>query len=439
MKMKKITAFIVAILSILTIASYAPMAKVSAASDVEFVQGYNTYSVEYVIGKFVNSDVEADGYAYKVQGAAEYGEVIKAAHTFKGSVENVYEIEIYNGETAIEASAWKNSDHTFKLVKDTSKASLRYDVTNEKLAAYQDSILKIDGENQTGKLAGKELGDSFTYPDLTDLLVSDYFDYNALKSNLTLYYCKPTSSTFSSTTSKSFTLDQVGTYSYYVVAKDPTGTALTVDTNELERKVGDKGDGWYDESNQLIVPIFSFHFATVKAPEITISNKVEEGYIGLTYLDASEYITIVANNESVKYELYYSATDLTAQATEWTSEGVELLTQEGSLAVNVTENEDIDFSTSSLEFTPDKAGYYYVLVTVADKYGEASAVTYAIEVNSGFSQVKLDTDFGKILSENLLSVILFGVALLCLIGIIVLIFVKPKEEKEEVEVTVSKK
>ena len=438
MKMKKITAFIVAILSVLTVASYAPVAKVSAApTDVKFVHSFTSYSVDYVISKFVKDEVEADGYAYRVQGEAEYGEKITASHTFKGDVSKIYDIEIYNGENAIAASDWKDGiAHTFTLVKETEESSIYYTFENKTRAEYE---LSINGDE--GKLAGKKLGDSFTYPDLTDILVSDYFEYATLKSNLTLYYCRPTSKSFTSTTSKSFTLSEVGTYSFYVVAKDPTGTAFTVDTEKCVREVGAEGDGWYlkDDVNgtsTLVAPIFSFDFAVVKAPEITIDSKVEQGYIGLTYQDAKEYITIVANNESVKYELYYSATDLSTQSgNEWASEGVEVLTTSES-AENVSEDKEIAFNNSTLNFTPIKKGFYYVVVTVADKYGEASAVTYAIEVASEFTEVKYDTQF---LKHNWVSIMFLGIALLSLIGIILLIFVKPKEEKEEEVTVVAKK
>ena len=97
---------------------------------------------------------------------------------------------------------------------------------------------------------------------------------------------------------------------------------------------------------------------------------------------------------------------------------------------------EIAFNNSTLNFTTTKKGFYYVVVTVADKYGEASAVTYAIEVASEFTEVKYDTQF---LKHNWVSIMFLGIALLSLIGIILLIFVKPKEEKEEEVTVVAKK
>ena len=445
MKMKKITAFIVAILSILTIASYAPVAKVSAANNdgVKFVHGYSAYSLEFVLGKYLTEEtLKAEnvnyGYAYKT-GSEEFCDVITSAHVFSGSVDATYDIEIYTLGKDDEGNATKDAlttgwidgvEHSFTLITKTTEADLYYSVTAEALDKYKAAIRSVDDEGkETGKLAGKTFGDSFTIPELNDILVSNYFDYAALKSNLTLYYCKPNSSSFSSTSSKSFTLDQIGVYSFYVLAKDPTGTAMTLDTEALERKA----DGWY-ENDKLIVPIFSFYFDKVTGPKITITpkKKVEEGYVGLNYQDAKSYITIVANNETVRYELWYSTSDLSI-GDEWNNISEEDLKAKG--AVNVTEDEEIAFNASSLYFTPNKTGSYYVFVTVADDFGEARAVTYAINVNSGFNKVKYDTQF---LKHNWLSIMFLGIALLSLIGIILLIFVKPKEEVEE-EVTVVEK
>ena len=423
MKMKKITAFIVAILSVLSIVSFAPVAKVNAAPTVEFVQSFNSYSLSYVTGRFTTD--EADGYKYKASDEAEYGEVITGDHVFTGDVTKTYDIVVLNGETEVITG-------TFGLIEETAEDSIYYSCDSADLAAYNDAIYKKDGETETGKLVGKKLNDSFTYPDLTDLLVSNHFDYSVLKANLTLYYCKPKSTTFASTTSKSFTLSEIGTYSFYVVAKDPCGTALTVDTEELERKVVAGVDGWYDENDKLIAPIFSFNFVVADGPEITISSKVEEGYIGLAYQDASEYITIVADNESVKYELYYSATKFN-EGDDWASAGVKTVEDN---AENVTEVEEYEFNSSSLEFMPTKAGCYYIVINVADKYGRDTAVTYAIEVNHEFTEVKYDTQFWK---YNWVSMMFLGIAVLCLIGIILLIFVKPKEEVEEEITTVAKK
>ncbi len=434
MKMKKITAFILAVLSVLTIASFAPIAKASAASTVEFVHGYNSYSLDYVVGKFHAQEADKKyGYAYKASDAAEYGDVLTSSHVFKGDIGAAYDIKIYEIGTDSNVEV---ATGTFNLIEKTEVSSLYYSLTGESRTTYQGLIYAVDGEGtETGKLAGKELGDSFTYPDLTDILISDHFDYNALKNNLTLYYCKPTSSSFSTTTSKSFTLDQVGTYSYYVLAKDPTGTAMeTIDTDVLTRKEGSLGDGWYNDSDELIVPVFSFYFANVKAPEITIDKKVEEGFIGLTYQDASDYITIVGNNEAVQYELWYSESDLSAGKDDWASTTLEVLEEAG--AVEITEDEDVAFNTSTLSFTPNKKGSYYVRVVVADDHGEDTAVTYAINVLSEFSEVKYDTQF---LKYNWVSIMFLGIALLSLIGIILLIFIKPKEEKEEEVTVVSKK
>ena len=435
MKVRKITAFIVAILSVLSIATYIPQANtVSAAANVEFVYSFNSYSVSYVTGKFTTET--ATGYKYKATDASEWSELITAAHVFKGDVSKTYEIKVFNGETEVTLS-----DNTFGLIEKTDASSLKYTFATKTAAKYQEEIDALITKDTI------KLGSTFTYPELKGILVSDHFDYDALKadSKLTLYYAKPSATTFTSTTSKSFTLSENGRYSYYVLAKDATGTAMECDTEKLVRKVANGIEGWYDTKDTddvsddlLIVPIFSFEISISKKPEITIDEIVENGFVGLEYQDAKDLINIVGENEGVRYELWYSANDLSAGVNNWALEGVDKLRATNSEAVLLEgeELEAVGFDENTLKFTPNKTGSYYVVVTAADGFGSDTAVTYAINVAGEFTTVKYNTQFWK---YNWVSMMFLGISLLCLIAIILLIFVKPKEKVEEEVTTVEKK
>ncbi|MBQ7408349.1 MAG: hypothetical protein IJW13_03660 [Clostridia bacterium] len=436
MKMRKITAFIIAAVALIATFNFVPAQEVSAApaqTNVAFVQAFDEYDNSFITSKFPVSfeDEKTYYFAYKLEGATEYSQKVEAKSgktTFECVSSDNYVIKFfYLDENEAEQDV---EEFTFSLVTATAEDSIYYDLTAINYEDYQKEINK--------KLENKELGDYFYYPELTDVLVSDNFAYTALTK--TVYYCKPKSTTFSSTTSSSFSLSDIGTYKYYVLAKDPTNTNFTIDTDELVRMVDANGnEGWYEvdendpTNNKLIVPIFSFQFETVKEPEITISES-EIGFIGLTYKDAKDSITIVAQNESVEYKLYYSASDLSAGIENWTSEGIAKVEEN---ATDITNKEEVAFNTSNLYFTPDLKGYYYVVCRAADNYGEASAVTEAIIVNREFTTVKYESQF---LKYNWLSIMFLGIAVLSFIGILVLLFVKPKEKtEEEVETTVSKK
>ena len=432
--MKKRTRFtsIAATIILFVFCLPVSLVKSNAAANVEFVYSFNSYSVSYVTGKFTTET--ATGYKYKATDASDWSELITTAHVFKGDVSKTYEIKVFNGETEVATG-------TFGLIKKTDASSLKYTFATKTAAKYQEEIDALITKDTI------KLGSTFTYPELKGILVSDHFDYDALKadSKLTLYYKKPGSTTFTSTTSKSFTLSENGRYSYYVLAKDATGTAMECDTEKLVRKVANGIEGWYDTKDTddvsddvLIVPIFSFEISISKKPEITIDEIVENGFVGLEYQDAKDLINIVRENEGVRYELWYSANDLSAGVNNWALEGVDKLRATNSEAVLLEgeELEAVGFDEITLKFTPNKTGSYYVVVTAADGFGSDTAVTYAINVAGEFTTVKYNTQFWK---YNWVSMMFLGISLLCLIAIILLIFVKPKEKVEEEVTTVEKK
>ena len=397
--MKKRTRFtsIAATIILFVFCLPVSLVKSNAAANVEFVYSFNSYSVSYVTGKFTTET--ATGYKYKATDASDWSELITTAHVFKGDVSKTYEIKVFNGETEVATG-------TFGLIKKTDASSLKYTFATKTAAKYQEEI---------DALISKEtirLGSTFTYPELRDILVSDHFDYDALKadSKLTLYYKKPGSTTFTSTTSKSFTLSENCRYSYYVLAKDATGTAMECDTEKLVRKVANGIEGWYDTKDTddvsddvLIVPIFSFEISIFKKPEIIIGEIVENGFVGLEYQDAKDLFYIVGVNETVEYGLWYSANDLSAGVKNWGSEGYDVLSAENSGAVKLEGNalDAVGFDQNTLFFTPNKIGYYYIVITAADDFGEDTAVTYAIPVLAEFkSEIIYDNGCNSLISGN---------------------------------------
>ena len=234
-----------------------------------------------------------------------------------------------------------------------------------------------------------------------------------------------------SLTDNKFKLEEVGTYSFYVLAQDPSKTSLEVDKEKHVRKTVNGIEGWYD-GDVLVAPIFTFNFDKVSEPKVTAKGTVAPGYVGLTYKNIKDYMTIVAKNEKLDYKLYYSdkSNDLTVGVANWADEGnAKLVEALGSKVVDITDDEAIGFSTSDLSFTPNKRGYYYLVVTAFDANGSDTLALAPIKVDAEVSEVKLEKQFFK---NNWVSFMFLGIAVLCLIGIILLIFVKPKEEEEEV-------
>ena len=439
MKMKKITAFIVAILSVLTVATFAPIANVGAAgtptvTSVKFVHGYDSYKFSYIVDQF---DITlADGEAVKSYKVNDEETANTGAYVFK-TLANDQVIEFFKNAEGTESLG----SFTFSVVAKDSEGKIGYSVDTDSHAKYMEEVNKFNSE---------KLGASVSYPAITDLLVSELYPADALK--LTIYTCAPNSQTFTSSTGKTIKLSELGKYSFYVLAQDPSENAIEIDSEKHERKTLNGIEGWY-EGNDLVAPIFTFECSKVDAPKVSGgSSKVLPGYVGLTYKNIKDYITIDANGEKVEYKLYYSTLEnnlyseykqsLAADATdEWASKGIAIINEalEGGKVIDVTDSKEysaIGFSTSSLSFTPDQKGCYYLVVVVKDAYGSADMALNPIMVEAEVSEVKLEKQF---LKYNWVSLMFLGIAVLCLIGIILLIFVKPKEATEEVVTEVVKK
>ncbi len=461
MKIRKITAFIVAVLSVFaTFTTLPKVTKVSAANEIVFVQGFK-YSSDYILSKlFVEQEgdeTKATGFTYASSNPATENPL--ESHTFltAGTFEYNLFHKVDNVNTLIDRTtgAGYYAATTFKVVSSAeANAEIKYTVTEDAYNAYVASVYDIltdkQPEGSTKEPNPKKLKDTIEIPYLSDELVNfTYYSYSELRkvfgtaaaNSTTLYYCAPNSNSFTSSSSRKITLSSVGTYKFYFELKDSFDNALTVDKEALTQKE----DGWYDESDNLVAPIFSFKFDNVQGPEITVEKdtaKYERGFINLTYNDLSKYRTIVANNEQVDYQLwYFESTDAANglesgyDIDEWIKTGADKL-KASQKATRVTDDEAYAFDKSTLSFVPAKAGHYYLVITVGDSYGVETVTTWGIPVHEEFTTAKYETQF---LKNNWLSFMFLGIALLSLIGIILIIFIKPKEEEEEEVNVVAKK
>ena len=92
------------------------------------------------------------------------------------------------------------------------------------------------------------------------------------------------------------------------------------------------------------------------------------------------------------------------------------------------EVKEINFN-GKLEFTPTRIGSYMIKCTASSTTSprEASANTF-ISVNAKPTPVEVPSDW---LEKNVWSVVFLGVGSLCLIGIVVLLCIKPKEQVDK--------
>ena len=265
------------------------------------------------------------------------------------------------------------------------------------------------------------LGDSYTVPSLQNLVEDDLNAYSDL--TYTVYYRTPSNAS-GSTSSLKFTVSEAGVYEFYVVFKDKNGNAMqkddfyTIDEHDSEIRVF----GIYEKA------VFTFTVEDDAPISVEAPASQGKGYLNTKYTATS--FTIKSSGNNVKYTLYYNPA---GNATEGT-DGWIVLPQLSEITEDYNEN---GFTYSDIQtlnydgtytFTPVKLGSYKIECNVtSDNQVRSATASTIINVADKPTVVKVDTHWFR---NNLWSIIFLSVGTLSLIGIIILLFIKPKEETE---------
>lgn len=343
---------------------------------------------------------------------------ITADSTVEFLREGVYTFEVYTSSQVLE--------NTFKVetkaYDSIDESSMRYVMDSAKITAVKDAI-----NAQAQKLSVK---DSFSFTDsalitaLDGVIKSDYFAYSSLTKNY--FYLAPGAESYTSTTSSSFKLSSAGTYSIYVLVKDEFKNSMT--TTDLV--IGE--NGWYaDDGNgnptgDVIVPIFTFNVEKITAPEITVATS-ESGFLNLEYYVKA--FTVSSDDYDAEYTLYYCEKEYDKDDESFANDDAYInAVKNDATTVDVTEEL---FNEDKLSFTPNKKGYYYVLIRAVDSanMGE-EAMSRSISVQREFTTVKVENEFFK---NNVISVVFLSISLVCAIALVCLICIKPKEVDVDIE------
>ena len=506
MKMGKITAFITAIVAILTTFSFltpatAAFADEGTGTQTEFLFAYNSYDSNFVFGKLAEKLDEANKADY-----ANYKYTFSYEPTGLTDEEKekygAKDIEVkVSGNELSESGSKKlvfnyQGDYT-ATIKGTPKDSESGKEAVDAVVAFK--TVSSDGLDLTpaynfGDLkalkqyaatvkktaSGVDFGDDFSFPDIKNLYTTNYYAKEDAK--LTLFYMTPSASSFSKSTvsgssSKEFELSSHGKYTFYIALANPVNDkdeAISLNDYEL------KDDGYYkddekkyylsdetfsgvvfdgegeenpditgvtvqylcDAEGNKIYPVFSFNYSGTKAPKVIKSQsegQVHNAYYGLTYTNASKLLTVESVSDSqTQYRLYFSKTELSkdklvwADAAEWSDK-----IEDGKL-YDVTDEKDFAFSQSTKNFNVAEKGYYYVTCDVSNEFGGDSAYV-VINGTKEISKISYTRDWGKeigsFFKNNTTSVIFLGIAILSFIGLMLVIFIKPKDAKVEENVT----
>lgn len=301
-------------------------------------------------------------------------------------------------------------------LKYNDKATIDDAVKDDENATEEEKFLTTSGSGTSVKLA-------IDFDKFLKTFTSKYVDKTLLK--YTVYYQSPRSTDFSSTSEKTgalsdVTLSDEGTYRFYVLISYGENSKITV------KDLDERADGFYaskDASAELVVPIFEYDFvkaAEDKAVSVaanSISAKNAKGRVNQRYQAVSFEVTNAAYE---KYTLKYRAN----ADSDWKD-------AKNGVDANFTQS---SFTASQIYFTPLKKGQFKVEARVkgnAEDLETKTAESSVITVSEKVEELKLvDEKVKNFFKNNWLSVLFLGIALLCLVGIVVIALWKPSDGKK---------
>lgn len=315
-----------------------------------------------------------------------------------------------------------NGDKTTTLTDTTAPQYIKdtenyYDaIIGGYKSALEKAVYKeVTVDDQT-KTVSVSLGTEVELPSMRDLVFDEYTPYEDL--TVSLKYFTRTASKQSSSELE-FKVTVAGDYVYYAVFTDKAG-------NSMEEDDFIKIDE--DDSNVIVDGVykpyvFTFNVQDNAPIDIETSTAQGVGYIGIQYKAAK--FKIQADGCTTTYTLSYRKTE----SDEW-----KVIPAVSKVDKNYNANgytyDDVKAIgyDGELTFTPTAKGYYKIDCVATSEYTTRTD-SASSEVYIGEKPVYVELP-NYWLRDNVWSVVFLSVGTLCLIGIIVLLCIKPKEETE---------
>lgn len=444
MKSKKSLRIIAVLIGVISV--FTAFGFVSAAAEGDTPAVTKEYIAVTEAKELVATEVPFDYISVKLKEDSD------PATAVAGDIDNV---KLYLGETAtgeeVSKGGWNKSDNTILFpnrsdiiaaksgkytvvttMKDADKNGKKefttvvtvYTVGSD--LSYAADAVKIAGvQDKINGLTVSE-GNSLTLPfdDISALVNSEIVDKKEL--TYKMYYRAPGSASFSAATIKkgdlpTLSVSAKGTYSFYVLADDGNefGVKKEISIKDCEENEVGGVYGWYKkDTTTLVAPIFTYENKENKEITVTVKGDSGTGRVKQRYQNLS---VTVENASDTLVKLQYNATSGEANAEGW---------------VDATAGKEARFSKDGFKsgtyyFTPLKKGYFRLSVTA--KGGEDGVTvkelkTDAVSVQDQVEELKLEDERVKnFFKNNWLSLIFLGIAVLCLVGIVVVALWKPAD------------
>ena len=444
MKSKKSLRIIAVLIGVISV--FTAFGFVSAAAEGDTPAVTKEYIAVTEAKELVATEVPFDYISVKLKEDSD------PATAVAGDIDNV---KLYPGETAtgeeVSKGGWNKSDNTILFpnrsdiiaaksgkytvvttMKDADKNGKKefttvvtvYTVGSD--LSYAADAVKIAGvQDKINGLTVSE-GNSLTLPfdDISSLVNSEIVDKKEL--TYKMYYRAPGSTSFSAATTKkgdlpTLSVSAKGTYSFYVLVDDGNefGVKKEISIKDCEENEVGGVYGWYKkDTTTLVAPIFTYENKENKEITVTVKGDSGTGRVKQRYQNLS---VTVENASDTLVKLQYNATSGEANAEGW---------------VDATAGKEARFSKDGFKsgtyyFTPLKKGYFRLSVTA--KGGEDGVTvkelkTDAVSVQDQVEELKLEDERVKnFFKNNWLSLIFLGIAVLCLVGIVVVALWKPAD------------
>ena len=313
------------------------------------------------------------------------------------------------------------------------------------IAAYK-PLVEQAAKTDDGKSIQVGSGAYYYIPSLKPYITDDTCGYSDMKFDI--YYRTNGADTQSSTglsyDALKLELTAEGVYEFRIVPSNYLGNALVGHNKEDKEVTIDSSNVWEIKELTTFTFTVKYNGVSIEEPE-----DADDGYVDVTYtFDSFEIISLSNSQNSLKteYKLYYlqlnaeyagktiSAEDLKASLLAVTEENGGVCTYGTWTEIEETTDEDEEspyaesWSASSRSFVPKVAGYFGITVKATDLGLSTPSKTEAAVANVSS---KADSLPGSTywLQNNILSIVFICISAACLIGIVVLLLVKPKNKK----------
>ncbi len=313
---------------------------------------------------------------------------------------------------------------TLKGIKDETAPEVQIDAAEAK-ASFEDALYRATREEydvigENGQMVTEEhyirlgSGNYLEIPSMERFVKDDTTPYEDL--SYTVYY-RTQKSDWTSTSSFKIPVASEGKYEFYVLFKDADGNEM--DKDQIVDKDGNIVDMNY---------VFTFEVYNDAPIEVQAADSQEAAYKGVSFT-ATEF-TVLALNYDSEYKLEYSKDG----ESNWVEIPALADLDEEENAKEYKEYSKYAYD-GTLTFTPAEIGYYRITLTIYEKesprFAEASTLVHAES-----TPVKVVPREENWFLNNIWSLVFLTIGTLALIGIIVILCIKPKDAAaEETKVT----